>query len=56
VRTCQQILQGIDALWTLLETIGVEPTNNTAEQALRQSVIQRKVGYGVQFSLTTIGS
>jgi len=48
VRTCQQILQVADALWTFLETPGIEPTNNAAERALRQSVIQRKISHGVQ--------
>jgi len=48
VRTCQQLLQVADGLWTFLEIEGIEPTNNTAERALRQSVIQRKVSHGVQ--------
>jgi len=48
VRTCQQLLQRSDALWTFLDTRGVEPTNNAAERALRQSVIQRKISHGVQ--------
>ena len=48
VRTCQQILQVVDALWTFLESRGIEPTNNAAERALRQSVIQRKISHGVQ--------
>jgi len=48
VRTCQQLLQRSDALWTFLEHPGVEPTNNAAERALRQSVIQRKISHGVQ--------
>ena len=48
VRTCQQILQVADGLWTFLEIRGVEPTNNAAERALRQSVIQRKISHGVQ--------
>ena len=43
VRTAQQILQMADALWTFLEIRGIEPTNNAAERALRQSVIQRKI-------------
>ena len=34
------------ALWTPLETRGIEPTNNAAERALRQSVIQRKIRHG----------
>ena len=37
-----------DGLWTFLEIEGVEPTNNSAERALRQSVIQRKISHGVQ--------
>ena len=48
VRTCQPILQLADGLWTFLETRGIEPTNNAAERALRQSVIQRKISHGVQ--------
>ena len=48
VRTAQQILQMADALWTFLEIRGIEPTNNAAERALRQSVIQRKISHGVQ--------
>jgi transposase len=48
VRTCQQILQLADGLWTFLESRGIEPTNNAAERALRQSVIQRKISHGVQ--------
>ncbi|MCP9899394.1 transposase [Cyanobium sp. Cruz CV13-4-11] len=56
VRTCQQVLQRSDVLWTFLEIQGVEPTNNVAVdrvfsagvRALRQSVIQRKISQGVQ--------
>ena len=50
VRTCQQLLKQKQALWTFLETPGLEPTNNAAERALRQSVIQRKISHGVQSS------
>ena len=48
VRTCQQLLQVADGLWTFLKIAGVEPTNNAAERAPRQSVIQRKISHGVQ--------
>jgi hypothetical protein len=48
VRTRQQILQLADGLWTFLETPGIKPTNNAAERALRQTVIQRKISHGVQ--------
>ena len=43
VRTCQQLLLRKEALWTFLEIHGIEPTNNAAERALRQSVIQHKI-------------
>jgi hypothetical protein len=48
VRTCRQLLQRSEALWTFLEKPGVEPTNNAAERALRQAVIHRKISHGVQ--------
>lgn len=48
VRTCRQLLDLQQALWTFLEKPGVEPTNNGAERALRQAVIQRKISHGVQ--------
>jgi hypothetical protein len=54
VRTCRQLLQRKQALWTFLEIQGVEPTNNAAERALRQSVIQRNISYGVQSASVAI--
>jgi transposase len=48
VRTCQQLLQRQQTLWTFLDHDDVEPTNNGAERALRPAVIQRKISYGVQ--------
>jgi transposase len=48
VRTCRKLLKVRGALWTFLEIEGIEPTNNAAERALRQSVIQRKISHGVQ--------
>jgi transposase len=48
VRTCQQLHSVAAGLWTFLEIKGIEPTNNAAERALRQSVIQRKISHGVQ--------
>ena len=48
VRTCQQLQKVRGGLWTFLKTRGIEPTNNAAERALRQSVIQRKISQGVQ--------
>ncbi len=43
VRTCHKLLPVADGLWTFLEMEGIEPANNAAERALRQSVIQRKI-------------
>jgi transposase len=48
VRTCRQLLKQKEALWTFLESQGIEPTNNAAERALRPAVIQRKISHGVQ--------
>lgn len=48
VRTCRQLVPRQSALWTFLEKPGIEPTNNAAERALRQSVIHRKISHGVQ--------
>lgn len=48
VRTCQQLLKIEPALWTFVHIPGVEPTNNAAEQALRQAVIWRRTSFGSQ--------
>ena len=48
VRTYQQLQMVSGGLWTVLENEGIEPTNNAAVRALRQSVIQRKISQGVQ--------
>ena len=55
VRTCRKLLKVTGALWTFLETRGIEPTNNAAERALRQSAIQRKISHGVQSRQGAIG-
>ena len=44
--TCIEILKINVALWTFVDTIGVEPTNNLAERVLRKIVIWRKVCFG----------
>ncbi|RKG93763.1 IS66 family transposase [Corallococcus terminator] len=44
--TASEILKLKDALWTLVYTEGVEPTNNLAERDLRHAVIWRKTGFG----------
>lgn len=48
VRTCTQLLKVESALWTFVETPGVEPTNNAAERALRPAVIWRLTSFGSQ--------
>jgi transposase len=48
IRSCQQILKLEPALWTFVEQIGLEPTNNAAEQALRPAVIWRRTSFGSQ--------
>ena len=34
------------ALWTFVDVEGVEPTNNTAERALRHAVLWRRSSHG----------
>jgi transposase len=48
VRTCRNILKVEPALWTFVDTEGVEPTNNAAERALRRGVLWRKRSFGSQ--------
>jgi transposase len=48
VRTCRNILKVEPALWTFVETEGVEPTNNAVERALRRGVLWRKRSFGSQ--------
>jgi len=43
---CRDLLTLWPALWTFLRVEGVEPTNNTAEQALRPAVLWRKGSFG----------
>ena len=47
-RTCRRILKVETALWTFTTHPGVEPTNNSAERALRKAVIWRRISYGTQ--------
>lgn len=47
-RTCTQILKVELALWTFVRMDGVEPTNNSAERALRRAVLWRRRSFGTQ--------
>jgi len=42
-RFAAKVLNGIDHWFTFLTVPGVEPTNNRAERALREHVVQRKI-------------
>ena len=44
VRTYRQLVQRKAALWSFLETPGIEPTTNAAERALQQAMIHRRNG------------
>ena len=44
----RETLRYFECLWTFVEHEGVEPTNNTAERALRHPVIARKLSFGSQ--------
>src|SRR4051812_45996526 len=46
--TCRDILKRREALWTFVQREGVEPTNNTAERAIRPGVLWRKGSLGTQ--------
>jgi transposase len=43
-----EMLRLWDGLWTFVEVVGVEPTNNVAERALRPAVLWRKGSFGTQ--------
>ena len=46
--TCRRLLKAWDSLWLFVKVEGIEPTNNTAERALRQYVIWRKINLSTQ--------
>ncbi|MBA3806738.1 MAG: IS66 family transposase, partial [Acidobacteria bacterium] len=46
--TCRQIRSVAAALWTFVRVSGVEPTNNSAERALRRAVLWRRKSFGTQ--------
>lgn len=45
---CSGLYAGREHLWTFTKVMGIEPTNNTAERALRPAVIYRKLSFGTQ--------
>ncbi len=45
---CNELYKHRNWLWTFVDVNGIEPTNNTAERALRPAVIYRKLSFGTQ--------
>ncbi|MGO9832600.1 MAG: IS66 family transposase [Polyangiaceae bacterium] len=45
---CADIVEHEPALWTFVDTAGVEPTNNHAEREIRAFVLWRKRSFGTQ--------
>lgn len=48
MRTCRQLLKVETALWLFVEVEDVEPTNNSAERAIRPAVLWKKTSFGSQ--------
>lgn len=48
VRTCRQLLKVEPSLWLFTEVVGVEPTNNASERAIRPAVLWRRTSFGSQ--------
>ena len=45
---CKRLIAEEDHMWTFIDHEGIEPTNNTAERAVRQGVLWRKISFGTQ--------
>ncbi len=48
VRTCRKLLKVESALWLFVEIPDLEPTNNSAERAIRPAVLWKKTSFGSQ--------
>jgi len=48
--TAREILKIEAALWTFVDTEGIEPTNNFGEQGIRPAVMWRRVSFGTNSS------
>lgn len=46
--SCENVLNHRDALWSFVDRVGVEPTNNHAERELRGFVMWRRRSFGSQ--------
>lgn len=47
-RTCTNIWESVDSLWSFFDVPNVPPTNNHAERQLRPLVISKKLTFGTQ--------
>ena len=47
---CEELYDRREHLWTFTREQGIEPTNNTAERAVRAKVIYRKLSFGTQIA------
>lgn len=45
---CKELFMHRDWFWTFVDVECIQPTNNTAERALRPAVIYRKLSFGTQ--------
>ena len=45
---CSELYKHRQWMWTFVDVKSIEPTNNTAERALRPAVIYRKLSFGTQ--------
>ena len=54
VRTCRQLLKVEPALWLFVQVEDLEPTNNSAERAIRPAVLWKKTSFGSQSELGSI--
>jgi hypothetical protein len=48
IAKCETILKVEPLLWTFLKEKGIEPTNNSAERAMRPAVLWKKRSFGVE--------
>ena len=48
ITKCETILKVEPLLWTFLKEEGIEPTNNSAERAIRPAVLWKKRSFGVE--------
>jgi transposase len=46
--TCERIVKLRRSLWRFVQVEGIEPTNNSAERALRRAVLWRRKSFGTQ--------